>query len=67
MDDSNKEGHIVFKREGFNLFWNENGLEIQTTDYHVGCFQLSWETIFDLAQRAGAWSDCMPSSLSSTE
>jgi len=53
MSDSGEEGHINYQREGFDVFWDEHGLDIRTLDYQVGCLHLSWETILDLAQRAG--------------
>jgi hypothetical protein len=54
MADSDKAGRLEYKLEGFGVNWDEQGLKICTLDYHVGCLNLSWETILDLSQRAGA-------------
>ena len=54
MIDSGQSGFLDFSSEGIRIFWDENGLSIQVIDYHAEKLQLSWETIFDLAQRARA-------------
>ena len=53
MTDPNAAGRLNYQREGFDVYWDEHGMDIRVVDYHVGCLHLSWETILDLAQRAG--------------
>jgi hypothetical protein len=61
MTDSEMQIRLNYQQKGFDVLWDEHGLEIRTIDYRVGCLRLSWETIRDLAQRVGAVSVCPPS------
>jgi len=61
MADSDTKGRLNYQREGFDLFWDAHGIDIRVIDYHVGCLHLSWETILDLAQRAGVGISSPPS------
>jgi hypothetical protein len=54
MTDSDQTGRLDFRREGFRVLWDARGLHIQVTDYHVETLYLSWDTVIDLANRAGA-------------
>lgn len=46
-----KEATIYF--DDYELEWSDKGITIRVTDYHAGPLTLSWELVFDLAQRAG--------------
>jgi len=60
MTGSERSGRIDYDPEGFILFWDNVGLSIQVTDYHAGILQLSWNTVLDLAKRAGQTADAAP-------
>jgi hypothetical protein len=46
----NDPGHTekIAYREGYSILWDENGMNIQTTDYHARTLHLSWKTVLDL-------------------
>jgi hypothetical protein len=52
MADLAESEHLEFKREGFRIYWDKEGLKIEVTDYHPEILHLSWETIAGLAKRA---------------
>ena len=52
MKDSSHSGKLDYPASGFTVFWDEHGLKIQVTDYHVEILHLSWEMILDLVNRA---------------
>ncbi|OGP49623.1 MAG: hypothetical protein A2Y79_04815 [Deltaproteobacteria bacterium RBG_13_43_22] len=54
MTDSDNTGHIDYPREGFTIFWDAHGLRIDVIDYNAEPLYLSWDTILDLAKRAGS-------------
>jgi hypothetical protein len=54
MADSDNAGHIDYPREGFTIFWDAHGLRIDVIDYNAKPLHLSWDTILDLAKRAGS-------------
>jgi hypothetical protein len=60
MTDSDTAGRLNYQREGFDVSWDEHGLVIRVVDYHAGSLNLPWETILDLAQRAGAGIPSVP-------
>ena len=54
MTDSGNAGRLDYPRDGFTVFWDARGLHIKVTDYHVETLDLSWDTVLDLANRAGS-------------
>jgi hypothetical protein len=61
MKDSANAGQLDYQREGFTVFWDERGLNIKVIDYHAGILHLSWETLLDLAKRAGSGTSAVTS------
>jgi len=61
MTGSDAAGSLIFHREGFEVLWDKHGLKIITLDYEVEGLHLSWESILDLAQRAGVGISCQAS------
>jgi hypothetical protein len=53
MSDNRLSGRLDFPQEGFALFWDNAGLHIEVIDYHAEVLHLTWDTLLDLARRAG--------------
>ena len=53
MTASERSGRVDYVPEGYRVTWSETGLVVEATDYHAGKLNLTWEKVFDLAERAG--------------
>ena len=53
MEEKTLGGYFKFPGPGYVVYWGGDGLRIEAIDYHCTELRLSWEFLFDVAERAG--------------